>query len=74
MEGTKLNLASKLYVIGVHQIVDQELDFMDLPKTEKVLKKTFTALKVSVFGVFLVRIFPYSYWKQRDTPYISILS
>ena len=60
MEGTKLNLASKLYVIGVHQIVDQELDFMDLPKTEKVLKKTFTALKVSVFGVFLVRIFPYS--------------
>ena len=61
MEGTKLNLASKLYVIGVHQIVDQELDFMDLPKTEKVLKKTFTALKVSVFGVFLVRIFPYSY-------------
>ena len=60
MEGTKLNLASKLYVIGVHQIVDQELDFMDLPKTVKVLKKTFTALKVSVFGVFLVRIFPYS--------------
>ena len=60
MEGTKLNLASKLYVIGVHPIVDQELDFMDLPKTEKVLKKTFTALKVSVFGVFLVRIFPYS--------------
>ena len=60
MEGTKLNLASKLYVIGVHQIVDQELDFMDLSKTEKVLKKTFTALKVSVFGVFLVRIFPYS--------------
>ena len=60
MEGTKLNLASKLYVIGVHQIVDQELDFMDLPKTGKVLKKTFTTLKVSVFGVFLVHIFLYS--------------
>ena len=26
-----------------------------------------TARKVSVFGVFLVRIFPYSDWKRKDT-------
>ena len=31
-----------------------------------------TAWKMSVFGVFLVRIFPYLDWIQRDTPYPSL--
>ena len=30
--------------------------------------------EVSVFGVFLVRIFPYSDWIRRDTPYLSLFS
>ena len=29
--------------------------------------------KVSVLGVFLVCIFPYSNWMQKDTPYLSYL-
>ena len=33
--------------------------------------KTFTAWKVSVFGVFLVFIFPHSDWIQRDTEYLT---
>ena len=33
-----------------------------------------TAWKVSVFGVFLVSIFPHSDWIWRDTPYLSVFS
>ena len=33
-----------------------------------------TAWKSSVFGVFLVRIFPHSYWIRRDTEYLSVFS
>ena len=33
-----------------------------------------TAWKVSVFGVFLVRIFPQSDWILRDTPQLSVFS
>ena len=36
-------------------------------------KKT-TAWKVSVFGVFLVRIFPHSDWIRRDTEYLLVFS
>ena len=34
----------------------------------------YTAWKVSVFGVFLVYIFPYSGWIRRDTSYFSVFS
>ena len=34
----------------------------------------FTAWKMSVFVVFLVRIFPYLDWIRRDTDYLSIFS
>ena len=40
----------------------------------KYEKGNFTAWKVYVFGVFLVRIFPYSDWIQRDTPHLSPFS
>ena len=33
-----------------------------------------TAWKVSIFGVFLVRIFPHSVWMRRVTPYLSVFS
>ena len=33
-----------------------------------------TASKVSVFGVFLFRIFQYSDWIWRDTEYLSVFS
>ena len=33
-----------------------------------------TAWKVSVFGVFLVGIFPHSDWIQRDISYLSVFS
>ena len=33
-----------------------------------------SAWKVSVFGVFLVLIFPYLDWIRRDTPYPSVFS
>ena len=33
-----------------------------------------TILKVSVLGVFLVRIFPHSNWIRRDSPYLSVFS
>ena len=32
------------------------------------------AWKVSVFGLFLVRIFLHTDWIRRDTPYLSVLS
>ena len=32
----------------------------------------YTAWKVSVFGVFLVRIFPHLDWIRRDAPYLSV--
>ena len=32
-----------------------------------------TAWKLCIFGVFLVHIFPYSDWIQRDTEYLSVL-
>ena len=33
-----------------------------------------TAWEVSIFEVFLVRIFPHSDWIQRDTEYLSVFS
>ena len=33
-----------------------------------------TAWIVSVFGIFLVRIFPHSDWIWKDSPYLSIFS
>ena len=39
-----------------------------------VKKKIYTARKVSVFGAFLVRIFPHSDWIRRDTQYLSVFS
>ena len=33
-----------------------------------------TAWKLSIFGVFLVRIFLHLCWIQRDTPYLSVFS
>ena len=35
---------------------------------------TYITWKVSVFGVFLVRTFPYLDWIRRDTPYLSVIS
>ena len=40
----------------------------------KLNMDTPTAWKVSVFGVFLVRIFPHSDWIRIDTPYFSVFS
>ena len=37
-------------------------------------KKRDTAWNVSVFGVFLVSIFPNSDWIRRDTVYLSVFS
>ena len=34
----------------------------------------YTAWKVSIFGVILVRIFPHLDWIRRDTQYLSVLS
>ena len=39
-----------------------------------VISTVTTAWKVSVFWVFLVRIFPHLDWIQRDTPYLSLFS
>ena len=36
--------------------------------------QSYNAWKVSVFGVFLVRIFPHLDWIQRDPPYLSVFS
>ena len=35
---------------------------------------SYTAWKMSVFGVFLVRIFPHSDWIRKDTEYLSVFS
>ena len=35
---------------------------------------TITAWKLSLFEVFPVRIFPYSDWIPKDTPYLSVFS
>ena len=35
---------------------------------------TYTAWKLSVFGVILVRIFPHFDWIRRDSQYLSVLS
>ena len=37
-------------------------------------EKVFTSWKVSVFGVFLVRILPHSDWIRRGTPYLPTFS
>ena len=39
----------------------------------KILR-TCTEWKVSVFGDFLVGIFPHSDWIRRDTPFLSVFS
>ena len=39
-----------------------------------VMVKVFTAQKLSVFKVFLVRIFPHLEWILRDTGYLSVFS
>ena len=39
--------------------------------TEQVIN---TAWKMSKYGVFLIPIFPHSYWTWRDTPYLSVFS
>ena len=45
-----------------------------LPKRMKIKGKTITAGKLSVFGVFLVRIFPHSDWMLRHTPHFPVFS
>ena len=40
----------------------------------KTVLVTFTAWKVSAFGVFLTYIFPHSDWIRRDTEYLTVLS
>ena len=40
----------------------------------KIIWYICTVWKVSVFGVFLLRIFPYLGWIRTDTPYLSIFS
>ena len=42
--------------------------------TSKITTKSFTAWKVSLFGVFLVRILPHSKWIPTDTPYLTVFS
>ena len=39
----------------------------------KIVRIT-TASEVSIFGVFLVRIFPHSSWIRRDTEYLFVFS
>ena len=39
-----------------------------------ILYSSFTAWKVSIFGVILARIFLHSDWIRRDTSYLSIFS
>ena len=43
-------------------------------KTDRFKELIITVWKVSVFGVFLVRIFPYSDWVRRDTKYLCAFS
>ena len=43
-----------------------------LKNVVRVYVKDNAAWKVSVFGVFLFRIFPYSDWIQKDAPYLSV--
>ena len=38
------------------------------------MSKCSISWKLPVFGVILVRIFPYSDWIPRDTPYLSVWS
>ena len=42
--------------------------------TGDLIEEHVTAWKVSVFGIFLVRIFPYSDWIRRDASYLSVFS
>ena len=44
---------------------------MDYKPSFALATKSYTAWKVSVFGVFLVFIFPHSNWIRRDTEYLS---
>ena len=39
-----------------------------------LLDISITTWKMSVFGVFLVRIFPHLDWIRRGTPYLSVFS
>ena len=64
-------------VIGIKIWSQFQVNFFFLVK--KKYEKTvtlviFTAWKVSVFGVFLDRIFPHSDWIRRDTEYLFIFS
>ena len=43
-------------------------------KLERIFFHVQSAWKVSVFGVFLVRIFSHLNWIRKDTPYLSVLS
>ena len=51
---------------GVIKILPTAHAFTCCDSTSKVATKSFTAGKVSVFGVFLVRIFRHSGWIRRD--------
>ena len=47
---------------------------LSLRETRSVDRLMTIAWKLSVFGVFLVRIFPYSGWIRRNAKYISVFS
>ena len=46
----------------------------DSPWSKISYLKVTTALKVSLFGIFLVHIFPHSEWIRRDTSYLHAFS
>ena len=66
---------SDLHWLACSQVVR----YLSLENTcSKSKKYTLTlgyhCVKVFVFGVILVRIFPHSDWIQRDIPYLSVFS
>ena len=73
---TKCGLFQKTAAVwdGGSSATHRKLQFLPSFELVNSVSISYTAWKVSVFGVILVRIFPHSDWIWRDTRYLSVFS
>ena len=69
----RLLFIKELFIVLFRHIISYKMFFLSRCKFIQCTY-TYTTWEVSVFGVFLVPIFPHLEWIQRDTLYLSVFS
>ena len=69
-----ISLTNKRSKLLSKALDNKTLFFEILISSFSIILIVMTALKMFVFGIIVIWIFPHSYWIRRDTPCLSVLS